>query len=212
VHGQPRVQRPGKKNEQTGSWEDGDVLFIRGTAFKEHAENIAESLSISSEVLITGRLKTDQWQGKISGEKRSSMVLDRSVSALVNGESRQGRSSTGQRIGPRLVVECAGRRVRGSPALLIRLPSPTPDAGSQPANRCRVTVALTGCLGWRVDDDALKLSRAGEEIRAELGEGLAEFADAGRGELAAVLVLEQLEHDLADPARFLKLAMTRGPL
>jgi single-stranded DNA-binding protein len=159
VHGQPRVQRPGKKNEQTGSWEDGDVLFIRGTAFKEHAENIAESLSISSEVLITGRLKTDQWQDKISGEKRSSMVLDRSVSALVNGESRQGRSSTGQRIGPRLVVECAGRRVRGSPALLIRLPSPTPDAGSQPARRCRVTVALAGCLGWRVDDDALKLRR-----------------------------------------------------
>jgi single-stranded DNA-binding protein len=58
------------------------VLFIRGTAFKEHAENIAESLSIGSEVLITGRLKTDQWQDKTSGGKRLSMVLDRSVSAL----------------------------------------------------------------------------------------------------------------------------------
>lgn len=64
-----------KKNEQTGKWEDGDTLFIRGTAFKEHAENIAESLTIGAEVLITGRLKTDQWNDKTSGEKRSSTVL-----------------------------------------------------------------------------------------------------------------------------------------
>jgi single-strand DNA-binding protein len=64
-----------KKNEQTGKWEDGDTLFIRGTAFKEHAENIAESLTIGAEVLIRGRLKTDQWNDKTSGEKRSSTVL-----------------------------------------------------------------------------------------------------------------------------------------
>ena len=48
--------------------------------------------------------------------------------------------------------------------------------------------------------DALELCRPGEEIRTDLGKGLAEFADAGRGELAAVLVPEQLEHDLTDPA------------
>jgi hypothetical protein len=112
-------------------------------------------------------------------------------------------------IGPSWIVDRAAirpatrgrvrRRVRGSPALLIRQPSPTPDPGSQSARRCRVAVALTGCLGWRVDDDALELCRSGEEICAELGEeicaelgeGLAEFADAGCGELAAVLVLEQ---------------------
>jgi hypothetical protein len=39
-----------------------------------------------------------------------------------------------------------------------------------------------------VADADIEFSGPGEEIRAELGEGLAEFADAGRGELTAVLV------------------------
>jgi hypothetical protein len=56
----------------------------------------------------------------------------------------------------------------------------------------------------RVDDDSLdgpavEFSGPSEEIRGEDGEKLTEFADAGRGELAAVLVLEQLEGDLTDP-------------
>jgi hypothetical protein len=56
----------------------------------------------------------------------------------------------------------------------------------------------------RVDDDALngpavEFSGPGEEIRSEDGEKLTEFADAGRWELSAVLVLQQFEGHRTDP-------------
>lgn len=65
-------------NKQTQEWEDGDVFFIRGTAFKQLAENAAESLHRGTEVHVTGRMKTDQWEDRQSGEKRSapSLVID----------------------------------------------------------------------------------------------------------------------------------------
>jgi hypothetical protein len=50
----------------------------------------------------------------------------------------------------------------------------------------------------RVDDDALELCCSGEEIRAEFGEMLPEFADASRRKLAAVLAAHQLDNDLAE--------------
>lgn len=63
-----------RKNQQ-GQWEDGDVFFVRGTAFKQLAENAAESLSRGVEVHVSGRLKTEQWQDKQTGEKRSAVAL-----------------------------------------------------------------------------------------------------------------------------------------
>jgi single-strand DNA-binding protein len=65
-------------NKQTQEWEDGDVFFIRGTAFKQLAENAAESLQRGTEVHVTGRMKTDQWEDRQSGEKRSapSLLID----------------------------------------------------------------------------------------------------------------------------------------
>lgn len=66
-----------KKDQQTGEWTDGDTFFIRGTAFKELAENIAETLTKGTEVVVTGRLKTERYETR-EGEKRSStaMMLD----------------------------------------------------------------------------------------------------------------------------------------
>ncbi|TLK47797.1 single-stranded DNA-binding protein [Glutamicibacter sp. V16R2B1] len=59
------------KDQQTGEWRDGDVFFIEATAFSQAAENVAESLSKGSEVVVTGRLKTQQWEDKQTGDKRS---------------------------------------------------------------------------------------------------------------------------------------------
>ena len=64
-----------RKNQQTGEWEDGDVFFVRGVVFKDHAEHVAESLSRGDAVVVTGRLKTDQWEDKRTGEKRSAASL-----------------------------------------------------------------------------------------------------------------------------------------
>lgn len=67
-----------RKNPSTQEWEDGDVFFVRATAFKELAESMAESLTRGTEVVVTGRLKTDQWEDRATGEKRSgvSLLLD----------------------------------------------------------------------------------------------------------------------------------------
>lgn len=64
-----------RKNQATGEWEDGDVFFVRGTAFKQLAENVAETLSKGVEVHVSGRLKTDQWEDKQTGDKRSATAL-----------------------------------------------------------------------------------------------------------------------------------------
>ena len=65
-------------NKQTQEWEDGDVFYVRGTAFKQLAENAVESLTRGMEVQVTGRMKTDQWEDKKTGEKRSapSLLID----------------------------------------------------------------------------------------------------------------------------------------
>jgi single-strand DNA-binding protein len=64
-----------RKNQHTQEWEDGDTFFVRATAFKELAESMAESLTRGCEVVVSGRLKTDSWEDKNSGEKRSATSL-----------------------------------------------------------------------------------------------------------------------------------------
>ncbi len=63
-----------RKNESTGQWEDADSFFVDGVLFKEAAEQAAESYMRQSEVVVTGRLKTRQYETK-DGEKRSATEL-----------------------------------------------------------------------------------------------------------------------------------------
>jgi single-strand DNA-binding protein len=64
-----------RKRDEQGNWVDGDTFYIRGTAFKQMAEGAAETLSRGMEVVVTGRLVTDQWQDKQTGDKRSAPSL-----------------------------------------------------------------------------------------------------------------------------------------
>lgn len=64
-----------KLNKQTNEWEDSDVFFVRATAFKTLAENAGECLERGMEVHVSGRLKTEQWNDKNTGEKRSATAL-----------------------------------------------------------------------------------------------------------------------------------------
>lgn len=63
-----------RKQDPSGTWVDGDSLFIRATAFKELAEHCAETLTKGAEVILTGRVKTEQWENT-QGEKRSAPAL-----------------------------------------------------------------------------------------------------------------------------------------
>lgn len=62
-------------NRESGQWEDGDTCFIRGTLFGDAAEHASETYGRGDEVVIIGRLKTDQWQDRNTGEKRSATAL-----------------------------------------------------------------------------------------------------------------------------------------
>lgn len=86
-----------KLNRQTNEWEDDAVFFVRGTAFKELAENIAESLAKGSEVVVSGRLKTERYETR-EGEKRSAtaLMLDSigpSLRYAIAAPKKAGRSS-----------------------------------------------------------------------------------------------------------------------
>ncbi|AZQ77651.1 single-stranded DNA-binding protein [Flaviflexus ciconiae] len=64
---------PRTYNKQTQQWDDGEAMFIRCTAWREHAENIANSLSKGTRVLVTGRFSVRSYEHE--GHKRTSLEL-----------------------------------------------------------------------------------------------------------------------------------------
>ncbi|MFF2075376.1 single-stranded DNA-binding protein [Kitasatospora sp. NPDC058162] len=66
---------PRTYDKATGQWKDGTALFLRATAWREIATNIAESLTKGMRVVVTGRLVQHNWQTE-QGENRSMLGLD----------------------------------------------------------------------------------------------------------------------------------------
>ncbi|HLL66815.1 MAG TPA: single-stranded DNA-binding protein [Micromonosporaceae bacterium] len=62
-------------DKASNTYKDGDPLFLTCTAWRQLAENIAESLTKGARVVVTGRLKLSRWETK-EGEKRSTYGLD----------------------------------------------------------------------------------------------------------------------------------------
>lgn len=61
-------------DKQTNDWKDGDSLFMRCTAWRDLAENVASSLVKGARVVAVGDLKPTSWETK-EGEKRSGIEL-----------------------------------------------------------------------------------------------------------------------------------------
>lgn len=61
-------------DKATGGWTDQPPIFMRCTAWKRLAENIAESLTRGMAVMVSGTLKTNSYETR-EGEKRSSLEL-----------------------------------------------------------------------------------------------------------------------------------------
>ena len=56
-------------NKQTNEWQE-ETSFFDVVAWRELAENIAESLPKGSRVMVSGALQQRSWEDKDSGEKR----------------------------------------------------------------------------------------------------------------------------------------------
>jgi single-strand DNA-binding protein len=65
---------PRTYDKAASEWKDGETLFLRCSAWRELAENIAESLSKGSKVIATGELEQRSYETK-EGEKRTSIEL-----------------------------------------------------------------------------------------------------------------------------------------
>ena len=62
-----------KKNNE---WVDGEPTFYRASIWRGYAENVAESLTKGTQVIAQGRVYTEAYEDKQTGEKRTSLKLD----------------------------------------------------------------------------------------------------------------------------------------
>lgn len=67
---------PRQFDRQSNEWKDGETLFMRCAIWRDAAENVAESLTRGSRVIVSGRLKSRSWDDKESGQKRTATELD----------------------------------------------------------------------------------------------------------------------------------------
>ncbi|WP_063042547.1 single-stranded DNA-binding protein [Nocardia grenadensis] len=89
-------------DRNTNEWKDGEALFLRCNIWREAAENVAESLTRGSRVIVSGRLKQRSFETR-EGEKRTVVELEvdevgpslRYATAKVNKTSRGGGGGGG---------------------------------------------------------------------------------------------------------------------
>ena len=85
-------------NRTTSAWEDGETVWVRCTAWREAAENIAQSLTKGTRVVVTGRLKAPSAYQSAQGEARASLELEideigpslRYATASITRRAREG--------------------------------------------------------------------------------------------------------------------------
>lgn len=70
------AQTPRVYDKQSQEWKDGEALFIRGTIWKDAAENVADSLYKGVRVIVTGKLKQRSWEDDKTGGKRYAIEMD----------------------------------------------------------------------------------------------------------------------------------------
>ena len=84
-------------DRQSNEWKDGETLFLRASVWREAAENVAESRTKGTRVIVSGRLKSRSYETK-EGEKRTVIELEvdeigpslRYANAKVNRTQRSG--------------------------------------------------------------------------------------------------------------------------
>jgi single-strand DNA-binding protein len=87
---------------ETNTWEDGDTLFLRCSIWRQAAENVAESLTRGTRVIVQGRLVSRSYEDR-EGQKRTVNELQVDeigpsltwATAKVTRASRQGGGGFG---------------------------------------------------------------------------------------------------------------------
>jgi len=93
---------PRNFDKKTNEWKDGDTLFLRCSLWREVAENVAETLSKGTRVILSGRLRQRSYETK-EGEKRTVFEVEvdeigpslRYATAKITRTTRQGGTPSG---------------------------------------------------------------------------------------------------------------------
>lgn len=62
-------------DRQSQEWRDGETLWMRCSVWREQAENVAESLTKGTRVIVSGRLTQRSWTDEATQQKRSAVEL-----------------------------------------------------------------------------------------------------------------------------------------
>ena len=62
-------------DRQANEWRDGDPSYVRCQAWRQLAENAAESLHKGDRVVAAGRFREERWEDKDTGQQRSAWRL-----------------------------------------------------------------------------------------------------------------------------------------
>lgn len=93
---------PRSRDNATGEWKDGETVWLSGTVWRQYAENVAESLTKGTRVIVIGRLKQRSYETR-EGEKRTVYEVDiddigpalRYATAKINRTSRGSSADAG---------------------------------------------------------------------------------------------------------------------
>ena len=66
---------PRSFNKQRQEWVDGDAMFLGCSVWRQAAENVTETLTKGTRVIVTGRLKSRSYETR-EGEKRTVFEID----------------------------------------------------------------------------------------------------------------------------------------
>jgi single-strand DNA-binding protein len=61
-------------DKEASEWRDGDTLFLRCVVWQQSAENLADSLTKGTRVIVSGRLRQRSFETR-EGEKRTTVEL-----------------------------------------------------------------------------------------------------------------------------------------
>jgi len=64
-----------RKRTAEGKWEDGEASFFNCSAWRDLGENIAASINKGNRVIVTGSVRTREWEDR-DGNKRTSIEID----------------------------------------------------------------------------------------------------------------------------------------
>ena len=87
-------------DRQTNEWKDGDTLFIRCSAWRQLAENVAGSLQKGTRVIVTGALKVREYERQDGGRGTSvEMTVDEVGPSLRNATASVQRAQRSDNAG-----------------------------------------------------------------------------------------------------------------